>query len=295
MAYFGGTASERPWPRIDRTAATLLAVFLLGIVAYVALATDVLRPPPEKIVVIKEVAVAAEKPSSAMILVATDTIWPGQKITQSMLRLEDRPIIGLEEKVFKGLDQVRGAYSMTSVAANTPLLREHISFSPPANVLTARIPEGYRAVSISINAETGVEGWARPGARVDVVWTTKHRGRMIVSTIVENAQVLSAERSVEALPQGSATSTSVPAQLTLLVPLKDAQKIQLAKASGSLSLNLRGDLDVEQNGNGTMAVDSLLRRRDVQSMDEDQGKVRIDGRDFIMKAGELVPAGSVKE
>ncbi len=293
MAYFGGTATERPWPRIDRTAAFLFATCILGLAAYLSLATNIFRhPEPEKIVVIKEVP-AEPKATSAMILVAVDNIWPGQKLTQSMLRLEDRPIVGIEDKAFKGLDELRGAYAVTSVAANTPLLKEHISFSPPSNILTARIPEGFRAVSISVNAETGVEGWARPGARVDVVWTSTHRGRMIVSTIVENAQVLSAERSVESLPQGSSTSVPLPTHITLLVALKDAQKVQLAKASGALSLNLRGDLDSGQSGSGTLTVDNLLRRQDIRDLDEAQGRVRIDGKDFVMKGNALVPATTV--
>lgn len=293
MAYFGGTATDRPWPRIDRTAAFLFLVFITALGAYVMVGSPGLQQKqPEKVIVIKEVEVPA-KPTSSMILVARENIWPGQRLKPEMLTLEERPIIGLDDKALRSMDDVRGAYTITSVAANSPLLKEHISYTPPANILTARIPEGHRAVAIPVNAETGVEGWARPGARVDVVWTSTHRERMVVSTIVENAQVLSAERSTEAMPQGQAATPPVVNFITLLVTTRDAQKIQLAKASGSLSLNLRGDLDSESAGGGTLTVESLLKRSDREALEDVQGSVQMNGKQYVIRGGKMVPASEI--
>lgn len=294
MAYFGGATTERPWPRFDLMAAVLVTIGLGGTAAYLLLVPKPAPAPAAAPVVVQ--APVEVKPASADILVAAEALWPGQKLTATSFRIENRTIAGMEDRVFTNPNDVRGAFAAMNITPDAPLFKEQITFSAPSNVLTARIPEGYRAVSISVNAESGVEGWARPGARVDVVWTSKHRGKLIVSTIVENAQVLSAERSTDVMPRGTSTTTSVPTHITLLVPLKDAQKVQLAKASGTLGLNLRGDVDAASAGSETITVDNLLRRRDIDAMNtEVTGKVRMNGKDYVMKGQKLIPAETVAD
>lgn len=293
MAYFGGMTTERPWPRLDLTAALLLMFCCAGVALYIFVGNQPKMPTP--VVTIQEV-LPESKPANAEILVATEAIWPGQRLTPNLFKLETRSILGIEDKVVRNFDEIRSGFSNASLPPDAPLFKDSITYSPPANVLTARIPEGYRAVAIPVDAESGVEGWARPGAHVDVVWTSKHRGKMLVSTIVENAQVLSAEQSTDVLPRGASSSSSIPSHITLLVQLKDAQKVQLAKASGSLSLNLRGDVDAVSSGSGTITVDSLLRRRDLDAMNtEVQGKVRMNGKDYIMRGEQLVLATTVAD
>ena len=293
MAYFGGTTTERPWPKVDLTAVLLLLIFVMSVFGFIFFGTNLLRTPAAPAPVIEKVSAPVE-PVSAEVLVAADTIWPGQRLVPSMFKLENRVITGIADKVVTNYEIIKGGFATAMVVTEVPILKENITYSTPTNILTARIPEGFRAVSIPVDAESGVEGWARPGARVDVVWTSKHRGKMMVSTIVENAQVLSAERSTEAVPTNSLSSTPLPKHVTLMVAIKDAQKIQLAKASGTLSLNLRGDVDSSQAGSGTITVDNLLKRRDRESMDVVEGTVSMGGKDYVMRAGELVPADTIK-
>ena len=107
------------------------------------------------------------------------------------------------------------------------------------------IPPGYRAVTIEVDRRTGVEGFAKPNSRVDVLWTyedPKDRDRRKkVATIVHFSRVLSVGgvTSIEAAnaAQGSANATTV----TLLVTEQDAKKIELARTLGVLSLSLVGE------------------------------------------------------
>ncbi|NMC61904.1 MAG: Flp pilus assembly protein CpaB [SAR324 cluster bacterium] len=195
--------------------------------------------------------------------------------------------------MIRDLSSIRNQYASTQLSADTVVLKEQLSTTSPINVITSRIPEGFRAVSIPVDAESGVEGWARPGARVDVVWSTEHRGRKLVTTIVENAEVLSAERSTET-DTATQMGQPLPSHITLLVSLKDAQRIHLAKASGALSLNLRGDTDNQSGTVETISMEKLLKPIVSKDIGEIQGKVTLNGEEFVFAEGKLIPVKDLK-
>jgi Flp pilus assembly protein CpaB len=149
-------------------------------------------------------------------------------------------------------------------------------------------------VTISVNAESAVEGWVRPGVRVDLVWTTSHVGKLIATTLVENALVLSAERSVQKIAADTRVAPApqgLPSHVTLLVTVKDSQKIHLARRSpGSMSLSLRGDADTVERGGSTIAIDNMLRGDDADALNALQGKIEFGGKSYVMRGGKLMQA-----
>lgn len=297
MAYFGGVGSERPWPRVNPGAALLMvvAVVFIGGSSYVLLTTDVLKQAFAS--QHDEIKPIVETPTlvTTEVLVPNSTIRAGKRLYPEMFHREARNIQGMEGKLVNVNDDINSYFALSNIPAGTLLFKEQVSDVPPRNLITARIPEGFRAVSISVDAESGVEGWARPGAKVDVVWSTQQRGRQMVSTIVENAEVLSAARSTETTMNDNRDSSKpLPSQITLLVAVKDAQKIQLAKASGSLTLNLRGDGEEANRGNEAITVDRLLKGSGAESNDDVQGTVQFNGKEYQVKGGKLVAPAKEK-
>lgn len=293
MAYFGGEQAQRPWSRMSPMILVLNALFgaMLLMVAYHLLSGDLLKGGSGS----SETKSPAAVGPVAEVLVPVQNIPQGVELDASMFTLEERPIKGIETKTLKDINAVRGSFSRTLIVAGAPLLKDQLA-SNLTNVITGRIPTGFRAVAIPVDASSGVEGWVQPGARVDVVWVTRRRGRDIVSIIVENAEVLSAERSTAKTSASQAKNTKVPSHITLMVSIKDAQKIQLAKASrGSLSLSLRGDEDMATAGGETTASSSLLRRNELQTLDMEEARIKIGRKDYVMQAGELVLAEKVKK
>lgn len=301
MAYYGGVNQERPWPRVNIQVIIIaaLAIMLFAIIGMQLIASGDSQEESGGFFArlfgtdrSKEAAAPVVRAAYIHdVLVPIESIKPGKKLTSTMFNVEARDVRGVERKVVHDMSEVENLYSTVLIVAGMPVMLDQVSSVAPVNAITASIPEGYRAVAIPINAETGVEGWVRPGAKVDVVWISQHRGRPLVSTIVENAEVLSAERSVERNPNPNAAGKPVPSHVTLLLSVKDAQKIQLAKTTGSLSLSLRGDEDTNQvSGTGTMTIDKLLRRTDMEAMDEVQGKVQFDGQEYNLRGGSLVVA-----
>jgi pilus assembly protein CpaB len=214
----------------------------------------------------------------------------GTWLLPSMFKFEPRAAHGLEKQLVQSLDDLQGAYARSVLAQGAPLLKAALGKGASTTEITDRIPAGHRAVAVPVNALTGVEGWVQPGATVDVVWSVEQGGQLLVSTIVENARVLSAERSLEPGANVEVQPSSQPKHITLLVPTRDAQKIQLAKGAGSLNLSLRGMGDSQTAGDSTLTMESVLARANPRPAI--QGRVEVDGVEYELRAGELVPSSS---
>jgi pilus assembly protein CpaB len=225
------------------------------------------------------------------VLVPIERIEAGVALEPTMFRKESRPAIAVGGNNIKDFDQLKGAYAASFIAAGQPLLAEYVTLKKPINQIQVVIPDGYRAVTMAVDLTTSVEGWARPGAKVDVVLTQRINGKQSATVIVQNSKVLSAGHAVED-KQGKDQG---PMTVTLLVTMEEAAKIQLAASSGVLSLALRGDEDtIESPNNATIMIDSILGgdANLKPAVIPPEGRVKIDGRQFIIQNGKLVPEGS---
>lgn len=220
--------------------------------------------------------------------IAAREIPANTKLSADMFRLATFAAGAIPHDVVRELSEIDGTFSRVSIGVETPIVRSAITQTQPQQEITSRIPAGYRAVAIPVNSLTGVEGWLTPGAIVDVVWSTQRGQQSVVSTIVENARVLSVERSLDAEAAHKVMPKQEPSHLTLLVSHEDAQKIQLAKGSGSLNLSLRGASDRESIGSTVLTAEALLTRRDPRSLIE--GRVSMQGVDYVLFKKQLIRA-----
>jgi pilus assembly protein CpaB len=189
------------------------------------------------------------------VLVPVREIEAGLALEPTMFRREPRPQVGVSPRVVRDFEEIQGLFARSLIVPGQPLHRDYITTVKPTNAITANIPEGHRAVTISVDARSSVEGWVRPGARVDVIWASSIRGRPGVTVIVQNALVLSAERNPDPKVQPGAP---VPNTVTLLVTADDAARINLAQTTGSLTLQLRGDNDPGKGrAGGSITVEDL--------------------------------------
>ncbi len=213
----------------------------------------------------------------AEVLVPIRPIETGEILHPTIFRLEQRSVAEIAENPVQHFSEVNGRYARVPLVPGQSFSVEHLAATRPGNALTETIPEGYRAVTININATSGVEGWARAGARVDVSWTTRNAGKTNLKVIVQNALVLSAERQVTTSVN---PLTPIPSTVTLLVTARDSSKIQLAQASGELSLSLRGNRDDGRGVQGeNMSVSDLMDDFQTREQEDIQGYVRIPGKD----------------
>lgn len=176
------------------------------------------------------------------VIVPIKNIEAGQAIDPSMVAKVSMPRSSIPLGSVRVAEEIDGTYARGNIVANQPIIKGFLTKERPTNAVVANIPEGYRAVTININATSGVEGWARAGAHVDIQWISAQTGQQAIMTIVQNAKILSAERKLDPNAEPGAP---VPATATLLVNEFDAQKISLTASTGQLILHMRGTGDTE--------------------------------------------------
>jgi len=286
MAYFSGSVSARPWPRVDFKFVLIFSCSFCGLAACLVLAERSSLLTGAEAVALSASTGGVEP--AIPVAIAMQEVPAGTWLTPQMIRFEMRQGIGLETQGIQNPDELRGTFARVAIASGTPLLKAALSRTDKNDEITDRIPSGFRAVAIPINALTGVEGWVQPGATVDVVWSIEREKQLTVSTIVENARVLSVERSLEPNQKTRVLSNSSPNHITLLVSTQDAQKIQLAKGAGSLQLSLRGADDTALSGNDTLTTEAILSGRDPQPAVV--GRVRVDEKEYVLRGGSLMLA-----
>lgn len=228
------------------------------------------------------------------VLIVNQDIQAGEKLDRSMFREEKRPGDIVPSDYVSSFSQLDNKYAKINLKSGNPVTINDIMERKPINTITANIPEGYRAVTINVNVTSSVEGWARAGAHVDIVWNTTINDKPSAVVIIQNVKILSAERQIEANPE--AGQVAVPSTVTLLVLAEDATKIHLAETTGKLSLQLRGD---NQDGSiqkmNMLTIDDLLERQNKDKNKKYSAVVRMKGKNGKVQKwgleddGNLVP------
>ena len=210
-------------------------------------------------------AVAPQQEKMLRVVVATHDMPTG-----TLLRKSDLKIVNYPEKdvpkgvVFKTDDGVNHVL-MVPVNMNEPILQGKLSALTSVEGVSSTIESGYRAVSVQITDVSGVAGLIQPGSRVDVLFTRPgSMAEATTSTILQHVKVLSTGKSVAI---GQAVDPRAPKSpvVTLVLTPDDAQKLELAKNEGKISLSLRNPLDGTHNASSepmtTEVLDPMISAR----------------------------------
>ena len=209
-----------------------------------------------------------EPGSTVEVLAAATRVEEGTRIEAHMfsripMDAEKTPMAVVRAK---DLDSVIGKFAKRVINPNMPLVMDDVTDSRPIN--SFRIPPGYRAVTILVDNRSGVEGFAKPNSRVDVLWTYNQEGRKKVATIVRFIKILSVQGQTQSSQQQAQVGPKTP--VTLLVTEKDAKKIELARTLGELSLSLVGDQEpgAAAGEPDSITINDLIGRPATQQVDE---------------------------
>ena len=216
---------------------------LLGFIAVggVVLSLHMSSPPTVAKTVVPQKVM---EPGMVEVIVPLEAIPPGATLEPKMFHRVKKPDVVVGPDIIRDFEDIKGLYSRGVLVAGQPVHRDFLTSLQPVNALTASIPPGYRAIAISVDAISSVEGWAQPGARVDVIWVTRDLGSQMAYVIAPNAKVLSANKRAEGSQAGSSSSEGeTPQTVTLLLSVRDAMRVRLASLNGRLALVLRGAED----------------------------------------------------
>lgn len=198
-----------------------------------------------------------EEAFGTVVLIAPiSKLKKGAKLNATNLREVHWPRDQVPQGAVRSLDEAIGMYSANILNPNQPIVANTISPTPPTYGIGDLLPPGHRAVTIEVDAITGVEGWATPGAHVDVYLTHRDAESGVYKTrvAVEDAVVLSYGGETKKMSQGAGERTKIQSTVTLAVAFDDSLKIQTAKAVGKITLALRNSNDLASQGSNEFAA-----------------------------------------
>jgi pilus assembly protein CpaB len=188
-------------------------------------------------------AVAPQQEKMLKVVVATHDMPVGTLLRTPDIKLVNYPEKDVPKGVVFDAKLATGRVLLVPLNFNEPILAAKLSQPTSVEGVASVIEQGYRAVSVSITDVTGVAGLIQPGSKVDVLFTRPgSMAEATTSTILQNVKVLSTGRTVQVgqTPDPKAPKSPV---VTLVLRPEDAQKLELAKNEGKISLSLRNPLD----------------------------------------------------
>ena len=185
---------------------------------------------------------------SNKVVVASSDIELGSKLNLQMLTTVDWPSGSVPQGAFTELKDLQDRVVRISVQRGEAVLSSKLAPIGTQGGLSAVISEGKRAMTVRVNDVVGVAGFALPGNYVDVMVNALQErdgrfeeNRQISKTVLEHVLVL-------AVAQESSrddTKPKVVNAVTLELSIDDAEKLDLARYVGTLSLVLRNQIDKE--------------------------------------------------
>jgi pilus assembly protein CpaB len=162
-----------------------------------------------------------------------------------MLKMVDWPSGSIPPGAVSKAELLQDRVVKTSVLRGEPILEAKLAPLGTQGGLSAVIPEGKRAMTVRVNDVIGVAGFALPGNYVDIVVNTQleadgGRGDKQISKIVlEHILVLAVAQEASR----DETKPRVVNAVTLELTPEQAEKLDLARSVGTLSLVLRNQID----------------------------------------------------
>ena len=184
------------------------------------------------------------EPGNVSVVVASQDISPGQALTGAMIKMAQFPKNDAPAGAISDPGEVVGLIAATRIYKSEPIKRNRLTSNAPEpkSSFFRRLEEGSRAVSISIDAVSGLAGNIKENDRVDVIATSSagDEGAMNISRLLmENIRVLKVGKSRKrrdnpASFKGTATLSVTPAQAAILAAAEDSRIILVLRSETDL-------------------------------------------------------------
>lgn len=196
------------------------------------------------------------------IAVAAVELQLGGRITPDAVRLVEWPSGSVPNGAFNDLAKIDGRVAIASIQPGEPILESRLAPDGTKGGLSAVVPQGKRAITVRVNDVIGVAGFALPGSYVDIMVNTENTGsqrsnqdQMISKIVLERILVLAVAQEANR----DETKPKVVNAVTLEVTPEQAERLDLARSVGNLSLVLRNQVDSDPTETAGITKAKLLR------------------------------------
>ena len=154
---------------------------------------------------------------------------------------------------------LRGSLVRKFLDTGSPVTSQDVLRPRDRGFLASVLAPDSRAISIKVDAESGVSGLIWPGDYVDVVLTqvidkADLAHRTLSETVLHNVRIIAIDQEiVQGGPANNATAGKVAHTVSLQLAPEQVKKITVAEQLGKLSLAIRSAVDQQDTGDtGTM-------------------------------------------
>ena len=201
-----------------------------------------------------EEARVSEAVATVPVVSATAEIPVGSTINITQIKTVNWPQANVPQGALSSTDQASGRVAIQTFMPGDPIIEAKLMPKEGGfSILTYKIPEGHRAMTVSVDQVAGVAGFINPGNIVDVILTASTPGspQSISKIVLQNMPVLAIGQIVE---QKEGKPVTVPT-VTMDVSPEDAEKLAVASTQGRLQLVLKrvGDKEVAKTTGATVS------------------------------------------
>jgi pilus assembly protein CpaB len=146
------------------------------------------------------------------------------------------------------MHNLSGSVARSPLLAGEPVTSQKLIKAGEGGVLAAILPQGMRAISTKIKAETAAGSLILPNDHVDVILIRQVRNRggqeeNVVDTLFRNVRVMAIGQQIET-KEGKKAADSTATTATLELTPRQAEMMALANAMGEITLSLRSVADL---------------------------------------------------
>lgn len=183
--------------------------------------------------------------NTSKVAVARVDISLGGRITQDMVRMVDWPSSAMPPGAILDPTLLEARVARASMQNGEPIMEGKLAPPGTQGGLSAVVADGKRAMTVRVNDVVGVAGFALPGNFVDILVNTQDDG-IKNSKDTAISKIVLKRILVLAIAQESSrdeTKPKVVNAVTLELTPDQAEKLDLARSVGTLSLVLRNQID----------------------------------------------------
>ncbi|NTX31772.1 Flp pilus assembly protein CpaB [Burkholderia pyrrocinia] len=178
------------------------------------------------------------------VAVAAIDLNLGEPLGPNQIHMVSWPSGSVPTGAFTDTKGLEGRVVRTSLSRGEPVIESKLAPVGTKGGLSAVIADGSRAITVRVNDVVGVAGFALPGNYVDVIVNTQEQqgktdGQSISKIVLEHILVLAVAQQVSR----DDTAPKVVNAVTLEVTPDQAERLDLARSVGTLSLVLRNQVD----------------------------------------------------
>lgn len=177
------------------------------------------------------------------VVVAARDIEFGNRLVEADVRTVAWPADSLPDGAYHDTADVVGRASISQIAAGEPILARRIANADANALLSTRIGDRKRAITVRVDDVVGVAGFLLPGSRVDVLASRRKDNsgyRYETRTVLQDLRVLAVDQTAN--PEDKDKPLVVRA-VTLEVAPEEAEKLVTSTREGSVQLTLRNPAD----------------------------------------------------